>query len=101
MSENLKYFLRSFSSDRNLGRPANLVVRFDNSGRGERLDFVARRDGGGGGGQLFGWKSFGHVGDHFHDGFLYGPADKDGDISGGFLSSGGLPTINLILYPFL
>jgi hypothetical protein len=36
----------------------------------------------GNGGRMFGWKSCGHVGDVFHDGFLVGPADKDGDISG-------------------
>ena len=90
VAENLKYFLRSFSSDKNLGRPSNLVVRFDNSGRGERLDFVARIDTGG---RMFGWKSCGHVGDHFHDGFLFGPADQDGDISGWYKFGGGCCTM--------
>ena len=79
VGENLKYFLSSFNSGRTRGRPNNLIVRFDNNGHGERLDFVGTTDAAG---NQFGWKSFGHVGDRFHDGFLYGPADKDGDITG-------------------
>jgi hypothetical protein len=80
VAEHLKYFLTTFNSGRVVGRPKNLVVHFDNNGHEERLDFVARieKDN-----RTFGWKAGGHIGvERFHDGFLYGPADKNGDITG-------------------
>ena len=53
--------------------------RFDYNGRGvKRLDFVGRRNGS----HVVGWRAGGHVGDVFHDGFLYGPVDKNEDITG-------------------